>query len=349
MDSFLHFFFHHLDRIIQVLFTTLFILIALLLYRSFKSPEDSETSSPSKLKSVEDLLQKMIGQLSLGKTTDVAAGAPSAEGGAPAVSAAAAAAPELTAQVETLAKAIEEKEAKIKELEGKVAQSATAGAAEAPAQAPAAVDPKLTEQLQQLQIKIKELEAKLSEYEIIGEDIANLSIYKEENSRLKDQLEKLKQGSPAPQVTEVAPPAPAAPSKTVEAQRDLMQEFAQAVTEQKQVTQSIGASTVVSSEEKQELDRKQKALEEIATAAPTPVAVAAPAAPLPVAPTPAPQAKASAEAPVAEPPPPLAGSLDTNKLLTEMEEFNKSQPPPPKEGDEGSLLIEEFENFMKSS
>lgn len=40
--------------------------------------------------------------------------------------------------------------------------------------------------------KINELQAKLSEYEIIEDDIADLSSYKEENKKLKDEIEKLR-------------------------------------------------------------------------------------------------------------------------------------------------------------
>lgn len=43
--------------------------------------------------------------------------------------------------------------------------------------------------------KIKELEGKLAEYEILEDDIADLSVFKEENLKLKAELEKLKLGA----------------------------------------------------------------------------------------------------------------------------------------------------------
>ena len=49
----------------------------------------------------------------------------------------------------------------------------------------------------ELRAKIKNLEGKLAEYEIIEDDIADLSHYKEENARLKTELEHLKRGGPA--------------------------------------------------------------------------------------------------------------------------------------------------------
>ncbi len=44
--------------------------------------------------------------------------------------------------------------------------------------------------------KIKTLEGKLAEYEIIEDDIADLSHYKEENARLKKEIEGVKRGGP---------------------------------------------------------------------------------------------------------------------------------------------------------
>lgn len=48
--------------------------------------------------------------------------------------------------------------------------------------------------------KVKELQAKLSEYEIIEDDIADLSIFKEENKKLKDEIEKLRAATQTAQV-----------------------------------------------------------------------------------------------------------------------------------------------------
>ncbi|MGE0763723.1 MAG: hypothetical protein AB7N80_10635 [Bdellovibrionales bacterium] len=59
--------------------------------------------------------------------------------------------------------------------------------------------------------KIKDLEGKLAEYEILEDDIADLSLYKEENAKLKSELQRL--GGDAGAVAVAAPepgPAPAA-------------------------------------------------------------------------------------------------------------------------------------------
>ena len=70
--------------------------------------------------------------------------------------------------------------------------------------------------------RISELEAKLAEYEVLEDDIADLSLYKEENARLKTELDRLKGGG-APSAEEAAEvPEP-------EESEDLVKEFAEAV------------------------------------------------------------------------------------------------------------------------
>jgi hypothetical protein len=69
-----------------------------------------------------------------------------------------------------------------------------------------------------LQDRVKDLQAKLSEYEIIEDDIADLSIFKEENKKLKDEIEKLRAAAQTAQVQvqtaqeSVATPTPSANS-----------------------------------------------------------------------------------------------------------------------------------------
>lgn len=75
-----------------------------------------------------------------------------------------------------------------------------------------------------LKIKLRLLEDKLAEYEIIEDDIADLSTYKEENARLKEELEKLKAGGAVE-----APTTPADTEMPAANDEDLVQEFAEAV------------------------------------------------------------------------------------------------------------------------
>lgn len=80
---------------------------------------------------------------------------------------------------------LEEKDKTIAQLESEIQALKNA---EAPV---AAVD---TSQLEAVQGQVQELERRLSEYEILSEDLADLSRLKKENEDLKKQLEALKQG-----------------------------------------------------------------------------------------------------------------------------------------------------------
>jgi hypothetical protein len=104
-------------------------------------------------------------------------------------------------------------------------------------------------------LRIKELEGKLAEYEILEDDIADLSLFKEENSRLKAELEALKGQangtSPAPAEPEIATmiepvaepvsepvaveAAPAAPAEST----DFVAEFQAAVDSEPTLTTSV--------------------------------------------------------------------------------------------------------------
>ncbi|MBL7669542.1 MAG: hypothetical protein JNM39_03575 [Bdellovibrionaceae bacterium] len=105
-----------------------------------------------------------------------------------------------------------------------------------------------------LQEKMKTLESRLSEYEIISEDIADLSFYKEENTRLQAELAKfLAAGVSSPQTAspEAVKPTPAAPAAAVEEPAgteaggiddDIMAQFAAAVDEQKAASAAAKAA-----------------------------------------------------------------------------------------------------------
>lgn len=71
--------------------------------------------------------------------------------------------------------------------------------------------------------KVRDLEARLAEYEIISEDIADLSRYREENDGLKKELEALKAGgakaAPAPTPVPEPAPEPEAPKVEVAAEQ----------------------------------------------------------------------------------------------------------------------------------
>lgn len=92
--------------------------------------------------------------------------------------------------------------------------------------------------------KITELEGKLAEYEILEDDIADLSLYKEENVRLKQELAKVSGGAmpaaaPAAPVAQAVMEEPAGlagvePPPAPLADDELIEEFATAVEKSKE-------------------------------------------------------------------------------------------------------------------
>lgn len=264
LEKFLDFWTQNNRLIIELTFGFIFILILFLIYRQFFSKEVSSSENLGSTANlnintaeIEEKLQKIMesqlnfkGQLSgLEQVSAGNAGASSPANLAP-VAASADLAP-LQKELETLKEQLKTKDIKIEEL-------AKAGAAAA-AGAPAASGEDKTA----LEAKVKELEGRLQEYEIISEDIADLSFYKEENTRLQKELADLKGGAKAPEPIKAPPiaamPAPAAPTPepatapvaapaVVEAtpeaapsapgpvDDDIMKEFAAAIEDQKKTS-----------------------------------------------------------------------------------------------------------------
>ncbi|MBL7543009.1 MAG: hypothetical protein JNL11_04290 [Bdellovibrionaceae bacterium] len=172
-------------------------MILFIIYRQFFSKAESHATTVSSnsvsidTSEIEEKLKKILENQSAFKTTNsdgVVAPAPTVSA-APVVA--------NTEEIEKLKIDIKEKEKVIEELKKGVAQ-----------QPVGAVGNK--EDAKKFEEKIKELEGRLQEYEIISEDIADLSFYKEENARLQKELSAggaTKTATPAPVV-----PAPAAAS-----------------------------------------------------------------------------------------------------------------------------------------
>ncbi len=157
--------------------------------------KDPEPVGGANLAELEESLKKIIAQAG----NVPGAGVVAAAGGS-----------EETQKLSTeIAKLKSDLEAKQKEIESISAQAASAvgAGAGAPAAAGISADDKT-----KLEVQLKELEAKLSEYEIISEDIADLSYYKEQNAELQKQLQALKSGGAAPASAAPAPAEAAAPA-----------------------------------------------------------------------------------------------------------------------------------------
>ena len=263
VDRFLLFWSHHNQTIIQVLIVlTLIFIVALVFLTLFGAKDEHiEKSSSSGINITPDLeksLQKMLENQTQAKSAvfDFSKGpsadaTPTPTGGAPLASAEAVAQLEkMRAEMATREKAMNDLRAQLEQAQAEAQKGGAGGSSSG------------------LEARIKELEARLAEYDIISEDIADLSRFKEENEKLKKQIAQMgtqaaaapvavavaPEPAPAPVVMAapgVAPPAPpaaeltpvppvAAAEPTPEASAiiddDLMKEFAAAVENQKTTT-----------------------------------------------------------------------------------------------------------------
>lgn len=224
-EAFIKFFFMHINTIIFVSALITVLMIAVIAYLNLG--KESEGQGPafdgSKLGDLENLLKRMIDTAQMPKVATVS-GAPIPSPSAPVVLdtpvpaptpvAPAGASPadvaalnEAKAESQNLKNLISEKEATIAKLKSSL-ELAQQDQIKKSAASPS----------QQMQDKLRELEAKLAEYEIIEDDIADLTMYKEENAQLKEQIKNLMNnpgaaaGIPAPAPAPVAPAAPVTPA-----------------------------------------------------------------------------------------------------------------------------------------
>jgi hypothetical protein len=177
----------HNTGIIEGLVAAIMISALYLSYRSLTAKPEAAAGLSGNLGDLEETLKKLLEKASL----VAPAGGASVTGSSPN--------PELLAQIDQLKKTLEERQG---EMESLKAQAANAGTSVNLS----------NEEKAKLEAQIKELSSKLAEYEIISEDIADLSFYKEENAKLQKQLDAAKaSGAVAPPPPPAAaPPAPAA-------------------------------------------------------------------------------------------------------------------------------------------
>lgn len=116
----------------------------------------------------------------------------------------------------------------------------------------------LTSEIDGLKGKVEELQARLAEYEIIEDDIADLSMFKDENRKLKEEVESLKvQLASAPAAP---PPASAAPAEAAS------------------LTPALDAGVKFEKTDKFELDLNDDAIKAFAAANGAPITAPPPAA-----------------------------------------------------------------------
>lgn len=189
----------HNTTIIEVLIGAVLVFTLLLAIRSFLTAKEPVSEAGlANLGDLEGTLKKILEQAS----QVPAAGVVAAAGGSEDTQ-------KLATEINQLKADLEARQKTIEEL--KAAGGTAAVAADG---APAAAGGISDEEKAKMEAQLKELQGKLAEYEIISEDIADLSFYKEQNAKLTKELEALKGGAaPAAGATAAAqapPPPPAA-------------------------------------------------------------------------------------------------------------------------------------------
>lgn len=168
----------HNQFLVAIFLTVIFALFFYLFYRTFFASESSSpeahAASSADVGQIEETLKKILSQTSTIGPTSVGGIPPEVE--------------KLKADLEVSQKMVDE--LKVRTQDG--------GADNTP----------------ELLAKIKILEDRLTEYEIIEDDIADLSVYKEENAKLKRQLDAIKAGASSPMVEDFAAAVENAPVGT---------------------------------------------------------------------------------------------------------------------------------------
>lgn len=184
VESFLNFWSRHNTGIIEVLIGLILLTVVYLAVRTFWL-RSAELESPAAAPQGADLgeLEKTLKKLLENQQPSMAPGAGATAGVNP-------------EEVQRLKQELADREKALEELKAQAA-AAPAGVSDADKKA--------------LEDKIKDLEGRLAEYEIISEDIADLSFYKEENGKLQKELEALRGAAQsAPAAPEATAPAPTA-------------------------------------------------------------------------------------------------------------------------------------------
>ncbi len=207
LDHFLDFWSRYNQTIIQSLIVvTLIFIVALVFITLFGSKnEDSGNAQVGLSPELEKSLQKMLENQTKAAVFDFSKtqenGAPSSIATKPGAPQPGTANPEAVAQIESLKNEMATKEKKIQELNAQLSQAVSQSTKELKVDNSGADS------------RISELEARLAEYDIISEDIADLSRYKQENEKIKAELASLKSGgASSSQMESVAATAPIAPT-----------------------------------------------------------------------------------------------------------------------------------------
>ena len=171
MESILSLFVFHDTYVVSFLVIGITIIVVMLLLFNNKGPSNIVRSEIEGSENIEGALRRVLGEKNWSPDS-----APTGTG---------------SEKVDELEKEVLEKDRKIAELNKQLTQSSGSGGDSSGGEMSAAVAAGANDN-SDLLAKISELEERLMEYEIIEDDIADLSLYKTENEKLKEELERLK-------------------------------------------------------------------------------------------------------------------------------------------------------------
>lgn len=226
MDAFLSFFIHYLPNIIQWSIAAILLLLGslftiMIFGKSKKDPEsEMQIGDLGALeKTLKDILKSSIGDLSSSGALK-SSGNESNQGSEPFQAS--------SGSLEQMMRELAQKDAEIEVLKQTQSQSSPV------------VEKAIEVDVSGYVEKIRDLEGKLKEYEIIEDDIADLSHFKEENAKLRKKIEELggaaTSDSLAPELVQKSEPAVVSSGPNSiplpEKGEDLVAEFAAAVDEQ---------------------------------------------------------------------------------------------------------------------
>lgn len=316
--SLIPFLVEHNTSIISALVLGIILLSLVLGFRGFFAAKQFEEKGgagegPS-LGQLEDTLKKLLEKAN---TVPLAS---SVEGASPEST-------NLLREIEDLRNSLAEKQVQIEMLER--ASQATGASAVDPAGGLSSGD-KAT-----LEKQIKDLQSRLSEYEIISEDIADLSFFREENAKLKAELDAVKKSggavAPAPAAAAAPSPAPVAPTPELDQVDAVAQALEKASQPEPTAEVDLGQDMV-----DKLLEEMQSKQDQMASGTDDGSAIAGEMDVDKMVS----EAAALTEEPAAEVNA-LEGELNPDKLLEEADSMTAKVSP------EDARLMGEFEDFMK--
>jgi len=223
LEKFIAFVTSHNEAIIQWLFLGILLLAGSLIARSLFGKKDEEPAVATEAAGGTDLqsaLEKILAQTT--KLESISLDKLSPQGVA-----------EVDAQVQALKADLAAREVELSQLKSAGGAGGESGGGGNGSQN--------SEEAAALSARVKELESKLSEYEILEDDIADLSLYKEENARLKTEIDRIKGGGAA---SAEAAPAADGTAEQAPAGEDIVAEFAHAVGQESDLPPAADGPTM---------------------------------------------------------------------------------------------------------